>query len=60
MQWNSLAEFAAMGGYGLYVWGSVGLCLVCMIAEPLLARHRLQQVRATLRRERIAEELESS
>lgn len=23
MSWNSFAEFAVMGGYGLYVWGSV-------------------------------------
>ena len=23
MIWNSFAEFAAMGGHGLYVWGSV-------------------------------------
>ena len=22
MQWNSAAEFFAMGGYGLYVWGA--------------------------------------
>ena len=22
MNWNSAADFFAMGGYGLYVWGS--------------------------------------
>ena len=22
MNWHSVAEFAEMGGYGLYVWGS--------------------------------------
>jgi len=22
MNWNSASEFFAMGGYGLYVWGS--------------------------------------
>ena len=25
MNWNSASEFFAMGGYGLYVWGSYGV-----------------------------------
>ncbi len=25
MRWQSWAEFWHMGGYGLYVWGSVGV-----------------------------------
>ena len=25
MQWGSVAEFFAMGGYGLYVWPSFGV-----------------------------------
>jgi len=58
MQWNSIGEFCAMGGYALYVWGSFGDCLRLMIAEPLLARHRLSEVRKTLNRERIADELD--
>ena len=58
MHWNSVGEFFAMGGYALYVWGSFGACLVLMIAEPLLARHRLSVVRQTLARERLADELE--
>ena len=42
MQWNSAAEFFAMRGYGLYVWGSFGVAAVLMLVEPLLAarRHR--------------------
>lgn len=43
MQWTNANEFFAMGGYGLYVWGSFGVCLVAMIAEPLLVRHRRKQ-----------------
>ena len=43
MNWGSLSEFRAMGGYGLYVWGSYGVVLVLMVAEPLLARHRYRQ-----------------
>jgi heme exporter protein D len=40
MNWNSPAEFFAMGGYGFYVWGSYVVTLLLMLAEPLLARHR--------------------
>jgi len=40
MNWNSAAEFFAMGGYGLYVWGSYGLALLVFVVEPLLARAR--------------------
>ncbi|MBI5255373.1 MAG: heme exporter protein CcmD [Burkholderiales bacterium] len=42
MNWNSLDEFLHMGGYGLYVWGSYGVTLLVMLAEPLLARHRFK------------------
>jgi heme exporter protein D len=41
--WHSAAEFFAMGGYGLYVWGSFGLTAVLMTAEPLLAARRRQR-----------------
>ena len=40
MIWNSAAEFFAMGGYGLYVWGAYAVTFVCMAVEPMLARHR--------------------
>ncbi|MBI5793423.1 MAG: heme exporter protein CcmD [Rhodocyclales bacterium] len=58
MQWNSVGEFFAMGGYGLYVWGSFGACALLMVAEPLLARRRLSEVRKILARERLADELD--
>lgn len=58
MHWNSVGEFFAMGGYALYVWGSFGACALLMIAEPLLARRRLSEVRRSLIRERLADELE--
>lgn len=38
--WTSLSEFAAMGGYGLFVWGSLGMCAVCMVLELLWLRGR--------------------
>ncbi|MEP7298057.1 MAG: heme exporter protein CcmD [Burkholderiales bacterium] len=42
MSWGSASEFFAMGGYGLYVWGSFGVAALCMLVEPLMAikRHR--------------------
>ena len=58
MQWNSVGEFFAMGGYAFYVWGSFGACALLMFAEPFLARRRLREVCGSLIRERLADELE--
>ncbi len=58
MNWESPAAFFAMGGYGLYVWGSFGVCAVLMIVEPILASKRRNDILRSLRRERIAENLE--
>jgi heme exporter protein D len=33
MSWGSLNEFMAMGGYGLYVWGSYGVAALCIALE---------------------------
>ena len=33
MIWNSASEFFAMGGYGLYVWGSFGVTAAVIAAE---------------------------
>lgn len=41
MNWNSWHEFVAMGGYGLYVWGSVLVVLVALLLE--LAQVLLQR-----------------
>ncbi len=57
MQWHSLSDFLAMGGYGFYVWGSFGACLLLMVAEPLLAAKRQRDVRRGLLRERLADQL---
>jgi heme exporter protein D len=58
VNWNSPAEFFAMGGYALYVWGSVIVCVVTMVMEPILARKRQKDILRALQRERIAEELD--
>ena len=39
MNWASATEFFAMGGYGLYVWGSYAVAAGLMLLEPLLAEY---------------------
>jgi heme exporter protein D len=47
MKWGSLAEFVAMGGYGLYVWGSYGVTAILIGLEivMLIKRHRAARER---------------
>ena len=33
MNWHSAAEFAAMGGYGLYVWGAYAVSALLIAIE---------------------------
>jgi len=40
MQWGSLENFLAMGGYGFYVWGSYVVCAAVIAAEIWALRHR--------------------
>ncbi len=56
MNWNSLSDFLAMGGYALYVWGSFGVTALALVVEPLLIRKRRNDILRTLRREHAAEE----
>ena len=43
MIWESWQAFGAMGGFGLYVWSSFGMTLLCIVGEiGLLRRHRRQ------------------
>ncbi len=50
MRWESWSQFWAMGGYAVYVWGSVGVTALLMALEVLQARwaHRamLKQLKA--------------
>ena len=38
MIWSSASEFWAMGGYGVYVWGSMGVSAALLALEVWLAR----------------------
>jgi heme exporter protein D len=43
MIWSSASEFWAMGGYGVYVWGSMGVSAALLALEVWLARVGKQQ-----------------
>ena len=45
MNWGSLAEFLAMGGYGLYVWGSYAVTAGLIVVEIILLRGRHRAAR---------------
>jgi len=51
MHWNSAAEFFAMGGYALYVWGSFGITAAVMAIEVLLLSRQRTRVLRNLRDE---------
>ncbi|MFM1926203.1 MAG: hypothetical protein RIT44_2009 [Pseudomonadota bacterium] len=38
MIWSSATEFWAMGGYAVYVWGSVGVTAALLVLEVLWVR----------------------
>jgi heme exporter protein D len=58
MIWNTPAEFFAMGGYALYVWGSFGVCVFAVAMEPFLLNRRRSDILKTLRQQALAEKLE--
>jgi heme exporter protein D len=45
MNWSSVADFIAMGGYGLYVWGAFGVTAVVMVGEVVSLRARRKALR---------------
>jgi heme exporter protein D len=47
-----MREFFAMGGYGFYVWGSLGVTAALMVLEPLLVHRRRRQILQRLGRSR--------
>ena len=44
MNWNSLQDFLAMGGYAGYVWGSFGVVFGAMVLDVWALRLREQKV----------------
>ncbi|NBO88506.1 MAG: heme exporter protein CcmD [Betaproteobacteria bacterium] len=52
MRWTSWAEFWAMGGYAVYVWGSFAMTAFLMAVEVWQARRQRSNTLTALRRER--------
>ena len=44
MNWGSLEAFLAMGGYGLYVWGSYVVTALLLAAEVLWLKGRRRTI----------------
>ncbi len=53
MQWHSVSDFLAMGGYAFYVWGSFGVTFVCMAIELWLLNSRRQRIAQAVKQEAI-------
>ena len=51
MIWDSWTQFWAMGGYGIYVWGSMGVTIACIAIEVWQARLARKQLLTQLRAE---------
>jgi heme exporter protein D len=49
MSWQGWDQFVAMGGYGLYVWGSYLVTLGLIAAEVVLVAKRRRNVMRQLR-----------
>lgn len=48
MIWDSWSDFFAMGGYALYVWGSIVVVAGCMLGELVSLTLRRRAVLAQL------------
>ena len=60
MEWASWNDFWAMGGRGLYVWGSYGVTLLMILIEVVLLRRNSRQAIQNLKRLKKWENLESA
>ncbi len=41
-----MSEFFAMGGYGVYVWGSYGITFALLAIELILLKRRARETKA--------------
>jgi heme exporter protein D len=46
MTWGSTSAFLQMGGYGLYVWGSFGMCALVLLVELAAVAQRRRALRS--------------
>ena len=53
MQWNSVGDFFAMGGYALYVWSAMALTFASIGIELIWVALRARSIRALLAGNRV-------
>ena len=46
-----MKEFFAMGGYGFYVWASMGFALFLMLLEPIYLRIQHKSIVKNIKRQ---------
>jgi heme exporter protein D len=56
IQFDTLAQFLAMGKYAAYVWPSYGLTLLVVVLNIVWARRLLRQARLEARRRLVMQE----
>jgi len=56
MNWINFGDFLEMGGYGLYVWGALGMCAATVVAELMVIRFRRRLLAQEAGDERATEE----
>ena len=57
MRWESWGQFWAMGGYAVYVWGSMGVTALLLALEVLQARWAHRVVLNQLKAEQVVAQL---
>jgi heme exporter protein D len=58
--WNSFGDFLAMGGYALYVWGSIAACALVCVFEPISLTLKRRALLAELREQGVRDTGQSS
>ncbi|MBK9363356.1 MAG: heme exporter protein CcmD [Rubrivivax sp.] len=53
MHWSSLTDFLAMGGHGLFVWGSFGVTAAVLAWELISLAQRRRRALAAVRQWRV-------
>ena len=49
MNWGSVGEFIAMGGYGWYVWGAYDVTFILLAVELMLVFRRRRAAQRQLK-----------
>ena len=57
--WNTFGDFLAMGGYGLYVWGSMGVCALVCVFEPIALNLKRRALLAEVTQDGLADARQS-